>query len=30
VTGKSLKKMENMSDAEAEALAREMEKKYDT
>jgi uncharacterized protein YpuA (DUF1002 family) len=28
VTGKSLKEMENMSDAEAEALAREMEKKY--
>lgn len=28
VTGKSLKDMENMSDAEAEALIREMEKQY--
>jgi hypothetical protein len=28
VTGKSLQELENMSDAEADALAREMEKKY--
>ena len=28
VTGKSMEQLQNMSDAEAEALAREMEKKY--
>ena len=28
VTGKSLQEMENMSNAETEALAREIEKKY--
>lgn len=28
VTGKTLQELENMSDAEADALAREMEKKY--
>ncbi|ATG91976.1 hypothetical protein [Methylomonas koyamae] len=28
VTGKTLQELENMSDAEAEALAQELEKKY--